>query len=603
MMNFLLGLILILISGLANAQFTNQQKQYLTMDNLLVNPGLENGKSGWTCANGTFTASSATGEKIDGGLSGKVVLTAQILDCEIKAPTNSSLLNSTALILQSIKSSVAGIEVCPIVDNVVGTVCQNYDGSNILKEVSPVIPFFGSTNIGIKIRTTGAVTGTVFFDGSRISRMSSAFTGNVVCKGTIPCEDTFSAKIDSSGVVTDEKLNWINGNCAPSSNFYTCSFNTGVFSVTPNCVVSPLETAAINGTLAMVNAQSSSSVTYKINRHDSAAINAGANIFCQKQGVDFTRSVQSSGFLANYVPWKVDVNIGGANPNLGISNISSYTEITDASLDLVVNSGSASARIPCSSTNASTGLTCSAGSESLGVNIPSLPYPGEFRVCASFTHARGLQPSSSVVAAFQLVETSLNSQTIVQEGKSRLLTRIQQGATGQQMSGDVPLELCGNFIFNDTSEKTIRIMYEQDVGGSFFLNSVYGDRLASLGQRDVHIVVTPVTPFMVASVANMVTTPGILSPKFRSFKVNTAGVVFDEVGDTIAGNCSLGGTTYTCTFASGIWSTVVNCANSTTAGLLNGANLSALNLTTIQWNTAAAGANNVAQTNWLCHGF
>lgn len=51
----------------------------------------------------------------------------------------------------------------------------------------------------------------------------------------------FSAKISSAGVVSDENVNWINGNCTvANTSEYTCTFNSGIFTKQPNCVVSPV---------------------------------------------------------------------------------------------------------------------------------------------------------------------------------------------------------------------------------------------------------------------------------------------------------------------------------------------------------------------------
>jgi hypothetical protein len=598
MMNFLMGIILILISGLANAQFTNQQKQYLTMDNLLVNPGLENGKSGWTCANGTFTASSVSGEKIDGALSGKVVLSAQILDCEIKAPTNSALLNSTALILQSIKSSVAGIQVCPIIDNVVGTVCQNYDGSNVLKEVSPLIPFFGSTNIGIKIRTTGAVTGTVFFDGSSVSRMSSAFSGNVTCRGTPACETSFSAYIDTSGVVT-ENLDFISGNCSNSgtaNNQKNCSFNAGIFTVAPVCTLAAQ--AGQTGGATFVGGPNTSGFNTSTASAGGFA-NAGVFITCEKVGVDFTRAIQSTGFLANYQPWKIDANIGGADIPLNAS-VSSYTEITNASLDLVLKPGSATAQIACAGANASSGLTCSASNESLGILIPSIPVPGDYEVCVAFTARVTSSGANQPLAAFQMMLTQNSSQTILQESGSRSYMGFSND-TGGSLPMFNPFSRCDFFRFDDTSPKTLRLMYESNSAPNAL--GVDTSRNATIGQPDFHITVKPVVPFMVASVANMVTTPGILSPKLYSARMGQDGSITKEIGDFIQGNCT-NSTNAVCTFVPGLF-TVNNCWVESLGGPNLTANLNGdhttSSMTIYKQDLAAVAFNHSVQI--FCHGY
>jgi hypothetical protein len=113
------------------------------------------------------------------------------------------------------------------------------------------------------------------------------FSGLESCLTTLDCTDTFSAKISATGVTSEENVDFLSGNCSVATNVYTCTFNASIFTVAPNCVISPLELSAINGTMGMINSQSSSSLVYKTVRHDSAALAAPVNLVCQKQGVDY----------------------------------------------------------------------------------------------------------------------------------------------------------------------------------------------------------------------------------------------------------------------------------------------------------------------------
>lgn len=188
--------------------------------------------------------------------------------------------------------------------------------------------------------------------------------------------------------------------------------------------------------------------------------------------------------------WFIDANIGGANPALGAVNVSSYTEITNASLDLVLNNGSASAKIPCSATNASSGLTCSSGNEGIGI-VFTPPTPGLYEVCGSFTSEVVIGGSSSyIIPTFQFVETTPSTQTIIQEGKARTVSGYQGNSSGSVASISSHRN-CGVFRFDSVSERTIRLMYEQNVSGTVSSSSIVSDRSAAAGQRDVHLVVRP----------------------------------------------------------------------------------------------------------------
>lgn len=188
--------------------------------------------------------------------------------------------------------------------------------------------------------------------------------------------------------------------------------------------------------------------------------------------------------------WFVDVNIGGADASLGVSSVSSYAEITNASLDMVPSSGSAGAKIPCSSTNASTGSTCSAGNEGVGIVFTN-PTAGYYKVCAYFSHFISIGSATSLESAFELVETSPSSQTILQEGGARLTSGLNNGGS-VLMNPTHPYSLCGKFYFSSVTERTIRLMYEQLISGTNSVtSSVRGDRSGSLGQRDIRITVEP----------------------------------------------------------------------------------------------------------------
>lgn len=205
--------------------------------------------------------------------------------------------------------------------------------------------------------------------------------------------------------------------------------------------------------------------------------------------------------------WLIDVNIGGAS--VAWTTLSStYAEITNANLDMVVNSnkGSAAAKIPCSSTNPSTGLTCAVGSESIGV-VFTPPYAGIFDVCASFPQIS----STSNTTAFQFVETPNNAQTILQEGGVRISSA---GATGTAMN------VCGTFNFSSTSERTIRLMFESPDSNSRILDI---DRSSAHGQRDMRITVRPALQNIARPVltGDQVTQKGVLNPKIKTAKYST----------------------------------------------------------------------------------
>lgn len=185
--------------------------------------------------------------------------------------------------------------------------------------------------------------------------------------------------------------------------------------------------------------------------------------------------------------WRIDGNIAGAQVSLSGADVSAYQEITDSALTMTLGTGSQSAgvEIPCSSTNASTGLTCSAGSEGIGI-VFSPPAAGAYDICMEYPHFIETSSVGQVNATFQLVETSNTSQTIIQSGLGKAHLGPRPATAMRYIT---PVSVCGVFQFADTTERTIRLMYEQDVIATVSSNSLVIDSEPSLGNRDLYFKV------------------------------------------------------------------------------------------------------------------
>ncbi len=98
----------------------------------------------------------------------------------------------------------------------------------------------------------------------------------------------YSAKVSSAGVVSEESKDFINGNCVASgtgSATFTCTFNTGIFTVTPNCVAA----SSTQGWAATVSTSTTASQAVVQTEYIVVpAANADSfKVSCQKQGVDY----------------------------------------------------------------------------------------------------------------------------------------------------------------------------------------------------------------------------------------------------------------------------------------------------------------------------
>jgi hypothetical protein len=115
------------------------------------------------------------------------------------------------------------------------------------------------------------------------------FEGIEKCEDDFECTDVFSAKVSSAGVVSDENLNWINGNCTFSAG-NVCSFNSGIFTVTPNCWLANTTTGInqsnVNG--GQVYNLSTTGATFgSIDAAGGAIVARNQTVYCQKQGSDY----------------------------------------------------------------------------------------------------------------------------------------------------------------------------------------------------------------------------------------------------------------------------------------------------------------------------
>lgn len=169
--------------------------------------------------------------------------------------------------------------------------------------------FFGSSNW--QIPQTGTNVGTssfisVHFTIPIVGLQATGVSFDSACPNDIACTNEFSAKISSTGVVSAEGLDWINGNCSGSAPF-SCLFNAGVFSSAPNCVATVTENTDKFATVFTISTAGVSVGTY----NSSAASSSGAFILKCTRSTDYKAKQTITGYfsdinqysrLENYTP-------------------------------------------------------------------------------------------------------------------------------------------------------------------------------------------------------------------------------------------------------------------------------------------------------------
>ena len=107
------------------------------------------------------------------------------------------------------------------------------------------------------------------------------------------CVDVFSAQVSSADAVSNENVDFINGSCTDvDAGEATCTFNTGIFTVAPNCTCS---TGQFSGDRPC-HVTTTSSVASVYTTFNGVGTNNNFTLSCQKQGADFvaTRTIQGS---------------------------------------------------------------------------------------------------------------------------------------------------------------------------------------------------------------------------------------------------------------------------------------------------------------------
>ncbi|MDQ3159097.1 MAG: hypothetical protein M3P98_03130 [bacterium] len=116
-----------------------------------------------------------------------------------------------------------------------------------------------------------------FFASVRIAGLSgSTSTYTSQCQSDTQCENVFSADVSSTGVVTNENLDWISGSCTNASPT-VCTYNTGIFTAAPNCWHD-------SSTILIANAVSSSTT---VSQQFSGSSKQPFTIYCTKGSADF----------------------------------------------------------------------------------------------------------------------------------------------------------------------------------------------------------------------------------------------------------------------------------------------------------------------------
>lgn len=180
--------------------------------------------------------------------------------------------------------------------------------------VQPTIPFTWATGDVLTLNITLPIQNwTSGLDSAVQDIQLTAATAN-----------SFSAKVSSTDVVTDEDYDFINGDCTnASTGASTCVFNPDIFTLAPNCECTG---AAAARECYIISASPTEVVLQTRNLLNQLAQNAPLNFSCRKQGADVNRSQVIAGTFENID--STDLVVVEAFSNGGQSITASVTPIT-----------------------------------------------------------------------------------------------------------------------------------------------------------------------------------------------------------------------------------------------------------------------------------
>jgi len=253
-------------------------------NNELENPNFEHSTvtTGWTASNATPSANTTT--QFEGKKSLSLALTGA-LSLTQSSTINAAIKSGVQMVASIFVNStdVSDLQLCSLKNGTEDkcTATGGYIQGSGWRQLT--VSFLGdATSNGLKLKSTDT-TGTVLVDQAFVGVGSPIvdFTPDMV----------YSALISPTGVVSGENTDWINGNCSITSgaqNFATtCTFNSSVFTVAPNCFVSLKKEYPWTG--GMQNT-SSTAASYTVSNASSGAVGTDVYLTCQKQGADYKTS-------------------------------------------------------------------------------------------------------------------------------------------------------------------------------------------------------------------------------------------------------------------------------------------------------------------------
>lgn len=597
--------------------------------NLLINPSFEHSafSTAWTLNNGSSSVSTSP---FHGKQAYQISATAQTPDISQSSTINAAQLSGrTGIARARVKTSQSTIQVCGLANGVEQN-CTSVTGDNTWQLIA--VSFrLGDTSSGVKIKSTGSITGTILIDDTFVGPDPIAYAIDNVSNasgwqdaGTITI--TGSTSNPTKGATSLDKVRWRRvgdsmeiryeyvqtGAGSSGSGDYLLQIPSGyqidLSKVTADSAIEGGSSDyTLNNSVGIVEVgNSGANGTGSIFVHDSTKVRA-AIVYSTAAGNTNSVGVFGSTFF--------DLSLTSINmtavftvPIVGwtASNPNALTAPDTFSTDTNALSFCSSATCTLSNLGSQPIGTFITGSYAINSNTFSGCTTAPTQTTSSM-NTNGIQVftraynAASTCASPAYIAINIGAN---RKGVSSLIYKslgkvtpgsLDYWAASTQTSYG-PLfnnynESTGVYIidagYNDLSTNTGRYFYFSDLttpsSGYITINASKNPALTGL------------------NIENNVKTPNTVKAILASASVSSSSIVSNEVGDLFNGNCS-GTTPAVCTFTSGLFSGTPNCTASPSinASRLNIVALSSSSIT-IQAENSAGTAVASAYTV-ICHG-
>jgi hypothetical protein len=551
-------IVLLFLVNTAHAAFSDVDKAFLQTRNILANPGFELGKLGWTASGGTFSVVTSGSNLLTGGVS-------TTWDSNAAAQT---LLSSSVTIPNGLYGR-SGMAICTIMvpsgsathtieafDGTSAIASQVITSSTLPQVVATYFAFPATGSIQLRISSVNANEPSITID--------DCYLGEARSLTAIAPREVFSASISSADAVSNENVNWINGNCTDATGGeQTCTFNTGFFSAAPNCVA----TAVTDGHTANINAVSSSALTIRVFNSAGTATDGATTLTCQK-------SVPDSPLLT-YNPALSAVSWAGYH-----DSDCSWSSTSTSYADPAADASCTFTEI----TNLNFGVVASTGAKTPGITFtPSRA--GRYFVCADF-----LGSVASGEARYQLLDGA---------------TVISQTSSGETSATKSGMSLCGIVVTTSIASKDVKIQMGVTAG----TNTLTG-QTASPTVRSINWSIFQIDQsFPAPQIINSVYQAGPIALKMGTARLicTSPPSQVNDPSDMIASQTFNSSGDCTHTFTTGYFTEIYTCfiqSYDPTVGSNRTGNIHAISTTSVRvrMNTANTGAAQDHEMFMTCFG-